>query len=72
MTLGVFALTILAVIIHAYRRSRRSTRRISHECCSGFVHFGCRYFSYLIRLNANLNNNLPPPFFEGMRKFRGW
>lgn len=30
------------------------------------------YLSYTIRLNAALNNNRPPPFFAGMRKFRGW
>ena len=57
---------------HADRSIDRSIRRVPHECCSGFVQFGCSYFSYLIRLNVNLNNNLPPPFFEGMRKFRGW
>jgi hypothetical protein len=47
-------------------------QNFASSAAAAFVHFGCRYFSYLIRLNANLNNNLPPPFFEGMRKFRGW
>jgi hypothetical protein len=34
------------------------------------IYYG--YLSYTIRLNSALNNNRPPPFFAGMRKFRGW
>lgn len=30
------------------------------------------FFQYQIRRNSALNHGLPPPFFAGMRQFRGW
>lgn len=30
------------------------------------------YLCYIARRNYALNNDLPPPFFGGMRRFRGW